>query len=91
MSLHNRRILKTRSFSLARISSTVPMIRMPSSNPLSIRDLGDYSAGKSRKRSDTKSGFEELSHALHILGGYPTVDMYRRRLTLQEKAKNRLM
>ena len=44
-----------------------------------------------KKRSDTKTGFEELSHALHILGGYPTVDMYRRRLSLQEKTKSRLM
>ena len=46
---------------------------------------------KTKKRSDTKSGFEELSHALHILGGYPSVDMYRRRLLLQEKTKSRLM
>ncbi len=72
-------------------AANLPLIRMPSPDPVSVRDLKDYSAMKSKKRSDTKSGFEELSHALHILGGYPTVDMYRRRLTLQEKAKNRLM
>lgn len=70
-------------------AANLPLIRIPSSTALSIRDLEDYSAGKSRKRSDTKSGFEELSSALHILGGYPTVDMCRRRLALQAKAKNR--
>ena len=72
-------------------AANLPLIRMPSPESISIRDLKDYCAMKSKKRSDTKTGFEELSHALHILGGYPTVDMYRRRLSLQEKTKSRLM
>lgn len=72
-------------------AANLPLIRMPSAVPITIRDLKDYSGMKTKKRSDTKSGFEELSHALHILGGYPSVDMYRRRLLLQEKTKSRLM
>ncbi|ASJ74046.1 DNA replication terminus site-binding protein [Granulosicoccus antarcticus] len=70
-------------------AANLPLIRIPSSTSLKVRDLKDYAAGKSRKRSDTKSGFEELSSALHVLGGYPSVDMYRRRLILQEKSRKR--
>lgn len=70
-------------------AANLPLIRNPSSVSLSVRDLKDYAAGKSRKRSDTKQGFEELSSTLHILGGYPSVDMVRRRLILQEKSRQR--
>ncbi|MGQ7847225.1 DNA replication terminus site-binding protein [Granulosicoccus sp. 3-233] len=70
-------------------AANLPLIRLPSSVSLSVRGLKDYEAGQSRKRSDTKRGFEEISQALHIYGGRPTVDNYRRRLKLQESARRR--
>ncbi len=70
-------------------AANLPLIRLPSSVSLSVRDLKDYEAGQSKKRSDTKRGFEEISFALHIYGGHPTADNYRRRLKLLESAKRR--
>lgn len=70
-------------------AANVPLIRLPSSVSLNVRDLKDYEAGQSKKRSDTKQGFEEICYALHIYGGYPSVDNYRRRLRLLESARRR--
>ncbi len=70
-------------------AANLPLIRLPSPVSLSVRDLKDYEAGQSRKRSDTKRGFEEISYALHIYGGIPTVDNYLRRLKLLESARRR--
>jgi len=70
-------------------AANLPLIRLPSADSLSVRDLKDYDAGQSKKRSDTKQGFEEVCFALHIYGGYPTVDNYRRRLKLMESARRR--
>lgn len=69
--------------------ANLPLIRIPSGTALSVRDLKDYKAGQSRKRADTKRGFEEISQILHIYGGYPTMDNYRRRLKLLESAQQR--
>lgn len=72
-------------------SANLPLIALSGSGRDSpdVRHLKDYEAGRSRKRSDTKRGFTEISQALHILGGYPSVDHYRRRLALRQQAQQR--
>ena len=54
-----------------------------------LRDLGDYDASRSHRRSDIKNGFQEISSALHIFGGYPSTSMALRRMKLRGKALER--
>lgn len=67
----------------------LPMIHTRQDTPVSLRHLKNYRANQSRRRSDVKSGFTEISSALHIWGGVPTIDMYLLKLHLNEKARQR--